>query len=233
MDQPTNDQLIGQLGVATGTFAAKIAEVSGAAMASDQQSQMAHLAYVEGVGKLSPLVVDQEEDLGFGLGTVSRRDSRPAITAIKMDRVGFEDLKMRFNMRVASQTEKSTETDVKVGSKTETEVSGGWLFARAKVKQTITADVRHNNKQTRNTDMSAEVEIEATLGRIEAPEGLQLMMDTANEFSRETNKLRMLVAQAKVKKLIQQIEDGEVDAEKLEAQGTGGGGKPGGKAGGG
>ena len=41
---------------------------------------------------LDPIVVEQTEDLGFGLGQIVRRDVRPAISAVEVPRLGLEKL---------------------------------------------------------------------------------------------------------------------------------------------
>lgn len=220
MDQPTNDQLLAQLGVGGSTFAAKLAEISGAVMRSDQASQIAHLEYLKAVAQLPNLVVDQTEELGFGLDPVSRHDERPAFTGVDMTRVGFTKVKQRYNMRIGSRTTAAAETDVKVGSETEVSASGGFLFSKASVKSTLTAEVRHNSKNTRDTDMSAELEIEADIDRLPSPEGLQMMSDSANEFSSKMNELRMKIAGAKVDRLIDQIDNGTADVDAMTAKGA-------------
>ena len=215
MDQPTNDQLIEQLAAGTGTFAAKMAEISTAAIKSDHEGQMLHLSYVQGVLAMPNIVMDQSEDIGFGLGTVARHDERAAITAVKVDRLGYETVDMDFSMTIGSHTEALKDTEVNAGSKTEASASGGMLWAKASVKQTISADVRHQDKQTRSTDMSASVDISAKLTRQDAPEGLMSMIDTANEFSRKMNEIRLTIAAAKADKIVQQIADGEIDPVSL------------------
>ena len=216
MDQPTNDQLIAQLGVGTGTFAAKMAEIAGAAMLSDQQGQMAHLAYLQGVSQLPPLLIEQTEDIGFGLGSLTRRDQRAAFTGVNLSRLAFESVDMDFNMRVGSHTEAATERGSTVKSDTEAEGSVGFLWFKARAKQTLSAEVRNNSKNTRSTDMSAEVNIRGRLSREEPPEGLMMMADTANEFSRRMNDLRMKIATAKIDSVIEKIENGEIDPMALE-----------------
>ena len=216
---PSNAQLIEQLNVGVGSFADRISEISTAAMVSDQESQMRHLGFLQGVLDMPNIVMDQSEDLGFGLGAVSRHDERAAITGIKVDRLGFEYVDMDFSMTVGSHTANESEKGSTVKTDTEIEASGKLLFWKARVKQNISAEVRHNNKNTRTTDMSAEVNIQAKLTRQSAPEGLSKMMDVANEFSRKVNDLRMKIATAKVDRLLQQIDDGQVDLEQLQEAG--------------
>ncbi|MCY4470785.1 MAG: DUF2589 domain-containing protein [Thiotrichales bacterium] len=219
MDLPTNDQLIEQLGIGTGTFAAKMAEVTNAGVKSDHDSQMLQLQFLQGVMALPPVVMEQREDVGFGIGEIARRDSRAAITAVNIDRLGYDSIEMDFAMTVGSHTQQLSDTEAKASSETKVGVQAGHsLFGKVTANQTLTGSVRHQTKNTRDTDMSGAVNIKARLSRQPTAEGLAGMNDTANEFSRRLNELRMKVALAKVDKLVQQIEDGEVDPVELSTQ---------------
>ena len=215
MEQPTNAQLIEQLGAGAGTFAARMAEIANGAIRTDHEGSMLHIEFLQNAAKAGNLVVIQSEDLGVGLGVVSRRDERSIVTAVRLDRLGFETVEMDFAMTVGAKTTAMKDTEVKVGSRTEASASGGYFFAKAGFKETLTADVRHQDKQTRDTDMSATINVRARMSRLEAPEGTQGMADVANEFTRRAAELRLRVALARVERRIQQIENGEVDAIEL------------------
>ena len=217
MDQPTNDALIQQLGAGAGTLAAKIAEIGGAVLLSDHENAVNHLTYLQTVAQLPNVVMEQREDLGFGLGEVSRRDERAAFTQVALDRMGYTEVEMAFSMRVQAKTSASKEHEAKVGSETTVEGSGGLPWMKVRAKQTVTAEYRHNSKQTRDTDMSASLEGTVRMARLPVPEGVAGMNDTANEFSRKVNELRMKVAGAKVDRMIEQIEAGTIDVDALEA----------------
>lgn len=219
MDQPTNAQLIDTLSAGSGTLAARMTEIQSAVSRADQQSQMGHLEYVKAVLAMPNIVVDQQEDLGFGLGSVSRHDERAAITGIQTDRLGATTVDIDFEMKVGSHTEASTQTDAKVGSQTEVSGNYGFLFAKGSFKSTLSAEVSHSNKQSRSTDMSARMSAQMHMERIPAAEGLAQMADCANEFSRKNNELRATIAGAIVDKLKQQIEDGEIDPFDMAKQG--------------
>ena len=221
MADPTNEQLIGQIDMGAGTFAARTAEIARSYMAADQEAQIAHVAYMQGVAKLPNIVVEQEEELGFGLGKISRRDERAAVTAVHADRFGMEDAEVTFAMTVGSHTEASKETDVNVKSETTASAGGGgFLVPKVNVKTTLSAEVRHNSKNTRTTDMSAELNCRMKMGRVAAPEGLIAMQDTANEFSRASNKLRMDIATAVLAGVKQRIIDGDIDPLALVQAGN-------------
>lgn len=218
-DQPTNEELIEQLGVASGTFAAKLGEISSSAMKSDQAGQMAHLSFLQGVAALPPLVVDQTEDIGFGLGELHRHDQRAAFTGVNLSRLAFETVDMKFSMRVGSHTEAMSSTGATGKSETTISGGGGFLWAKFNAKQTISAEIRHDSKQTRDTNMSASVDIDAHMAREKPAEGIAMMADAANEFSTRVNDLRMKIATAKVDQMIKQLDDGEIDGAKLSEQG--------------
>lgn len=216
MDQPTNDQLLQQLGVGAGTLGAKLTEIGTAIMVSDQDSQMRHLQFLQAVCALGPIVIEQVEDIGFGMGTVGRRDVNHPIVMINVDRLGYTTVKMSFNMAVGAKTNAESTTAGSVRSETEVEGSGGFLWIKMRVKQNITAEVSHESKQTRSTDMSGRIGVEAEMGRLPAPEGVSKATDRANAFSTKLNDLRMKVAQAKVDRMLERIENGEMTAEELD-----------------
>jgi len=220
MDQPTNNQLIDQLGAGAGTLAAKVSEMGTAVLLSDHEGAVLHLGYLQKVAALPNVVMEQREDIGFGLGEVARRDERAAFTQVNLDRMGYTEVEMAFSMRIAAKTSASSENEAKVGSETTVEVSGGLPWAKVRGKQTITAEFRHNSKQTRDTDMSASLEGTVKMARLPVSEGVAGMNDTANEFSRKLNELRLRIASAKVDRMIEQIESGEADVDALEAQGV-------------
>lgn len=215
MDQPTNQQLIEQLGAGAGTFAAKMAEISNAAIKTDHDGSMMQVQYLQAAAKAGNVVVVQSEDIGFGLGVVARRDERAIVTLVRLDRLGFESVDMEFAMTVGARTQAVKDTEAKVGSSTTVKASGGFLWMRASVDQTITADVRHQDKQTRDTDMSASINVKARMSRLEAPQGALAMADAANEFTRKLAELRLKVAEAKVNAMIEQLDNGEADAAEL------------------
>ena len=67
MEQPTNAQLIEQLGAGAGTFAAKMAEISNAAIKTDHDGSMMHVQYLQAAAKAGNVVVVQSEDIGLSL----------------------------------------------------------------------------------------------------------------------------------------------------------------------
>lgn len=213
MDLPTNDQLIGQLAAGSGTLGAKIVELGTAMADADVASQVNHLKnFIQPILKTPNVVQDQVESLPKPFDALTRHSELPAICALNGERFSFQEANFNFDMSVSSHTEETAKTDVSVGSTTE--ISGGWLFARA--KQTIRVDVSHSNSQTRSTDMTARMSMNLKMGREAIPEGLAKMIDTANEFSRVANEIRLKVATAKLNALQKQIEEDGVTPEMQE-----------------
>ena len=218
MEQPTNAELIDQLGVGTGTFAAKMAEIAGAVASSEYDLQMNHLKFLQTVIDLPNITMTQVEDIGFGLGKVGRHDERSAITTINLERPGFTRVEMDFDMTVGARTTAMTEKERTIKTDTELAGSAKVAFWRMSIKQNISAEMRQGSKQTRDTDMSAAVKIHAEIGRIPSPEGVNTMSDVANEFTRKLADLRLKIATAKVDKVVKQIEEGEINPVELSEQ---------------
>ena len=208
-DQPTNDQLVEQLGAGTGTFAAKLGEVSLAAMKADHQGQMDYVAYIQALSEIPNIRFDQVEALMGGFGELKRHAEIAVLPAVAEGRLGFDTVDMKFAMAIGSHTEAVKDTEVKAGMTAK--ASGGGLLWKAEVS--MSADVRHQDKQTRSTDMTASVNIDAHMKRQQMPEGLATMIDSANEFSRNANKINTMIAAAKLNQVEQAIQNGEFDPD--------------------
>lgn len=215
MEQPTNAELTEQLGATTGTFAAKLGEVSLSAMKADHQGQMDYVAYIQALSEIPNISFEQVESLMGGFGELKRHMEMPVLPAVAEGRLGFDTVDMDFNMAIGAHTThvKDTEGTVKTGA----EVSGGTLLWKAKV--TMSAEVRHQDKQTRATDMTASVNIKAHMKRQCLPEGIASVIDSAVEFSRNANEINKLITGAKVAQIKQSIESGEFDPDaEVEAK---------------
>ena len=199
-DHPSNDELIDQLARGSGTLAQKMVEVATTVQLADQAGQNGHLDYIRGILQAPNLVIDQTEDLGGKLGVVTRHDERPAISVVETERLALTEVGMEFDMTIGSHSESLAETDVDVKSDTEAEVSGGWIFGNARVKTTLSAEVRHKSRNTRRTDMTAEMSVTMHMRRLPTPEGLLKAIDAANEFSRMNNQLRLRALQDKLRR---------------------------------
>ena len=227
MEQPSNAELTEQLGATTGTFAAKLGEVSTSAMKADHQGQMDYVAYIQALSNIPNISFEQVEALMGGFGELRRHMEMPVLPAVAEGRLGFESVDMDFSMAIGAHTThvKDTEGTVKTGA----EASGGGLLWKAKV--TMSAEVRHQDKQTRATDMTASVNVKAGMRRQALPEGIASVVDSAIEFSRNANEINKMITGAKVAQIKDQIESGDFDPDAtVEAAsgpaGTGGGSQP-------
>ncbi|MCY4429452.1 MAG: DUF2589 domain-containing protein [Rhodospirillales bacterium] len=185
-----------------------------AAMQSDHASQMMYVDYIRSLAEMPNITIDQVESLMGGFGELRRHAEMAVLPAVAEGRLGFNDVKMVFDMTVGAHTSAVKDTEVKASSKTEVGVSGGFpLGPKITAKQTLSADVRHQNKQTRDTDMSASVHIEAGLGRQAPPEGVSRMIDDATEFSRNCNEINKMITGAKIAEIKGKIESGDFDPD--------------------
>ena len=213
-EHPTNEALVEQLGAGTGTFAAKLGEVSLAAMRSDHQGQMDYVSYIQALSEIPNIRFDQVEALMGGFGELKRHAEIAVLPAVAEGRLGFDSVDMEFNMAIGSHTEAVKDTEVKAGMTAK--ASGGALLWKAEVS--MSADVRHQDKQTRSTDMTASVQIKACMRRQAMPEGLATAIDGANEFSRNANQINTMIAAAKLDQIKTRIQEGDFDPDAEVAE---------------
>ncbi|MDE2706120.1 MAG: DUF2589 domain-containing protein [Gemmatimonadota bacterium] len=207
-NNPSNQELVQTLAMGAGTLGAKIVEIGTSMSRSDQQLQTQHLQdFVQPLLKAPNVVFDQVEAMPGDFDDLVRHSETPAIAAVNAERFAFQEATFDFDMSIGSHTEVKSATDVKIHS--ETEIKAGW--GPFSFKQSISADISHNNSQSRSTDMTARMRMSAKMGRESIPEGLAKAIDQANEFSRVANQIRLQIAGAKVAQIQQQIADGNAE----------------------
>ena len=207
VNNPSNAELVQNMAMGAGTLGAKIVELGTSLAVADQQGQIQHLAdFIQPLLREPPVTFEQVESMPGDIGDLTRSSQDPAIAMVNAERFAFQEADFEFDMSIGSHTEVSSETDVKVHS--ETEIKAGW--GPVGFKQSISADISHNDKQTRTTDMTAKLHMSLKMGRENIPEGLAKAIDRANEFSRVCNQLRLQYAGVEVTKAQEQITGGEV-----------------------
>ena len=215
MQHPTNEQLVDNLSSASGTLGAKMVEIGNAIAESDVQQQVGHLAnFIQPILEAPNLRMLQVEGMPEPFKPLERLIENPAILGVNGERIGWDEVEFEFDMTVSSHTEHKTETGVESGM--EAHASGGWGPVSAGVSMSV--DVSHKDEQTRTTDMSARMHIKGKMVRQPLPEGLAAMIDTATEFSKTCNKLRLDIATAQVAQMREQMANEGVPAiEPAEA----------------
>ena len=202
MQHPTNEQLVDNLTSASGTIGAKMVEIGNAIAESDVKQQVAHLGnFIQPLLESPNIKMVQVEGLPEPFKPLERQIEAPAILGVNPERIGWDEVTFDFDMTVSSHTEHVKETGVESG--VEVNASGGW--GPVSVGVSMSVDVSHNDKQTRSTDMSARMKIHGRMCRQPLPEGLAMLIDTAAEFSKTCNKLRLDIASAQVAQIREQI----------------------------
>lgn len=209
VNNPSNAELVQNMAMGAGTLGAKIVELGTSLAVADQQGQIQHLSdFIQPLLETPPVTFEQVESMPGDFEDLTRSSQNPAISMVNAERFAFQEADFEFDMAIGSHTEVSSETDVKIHS--ETEIKAGW--GPVGFKQSISADISHNDKQTRSTDMTAKLHMSLKMGRENIPEGLAKAIDMGNEFSRVCNQLRLQIAGAEITKMQQQIQDGGAEA---------------------
>lgn len=207
MDQPTNNELLEQLGVGAGTLAARMNEIADAVARSDAAANLTHAQTVQAFAKLPNLVMTQEQDMGEDLGKLSYRDEAPALAVENHERIAYDSVEVEWDMKVTAHTGHQTELGGKEAVGAEVEAGVGLPFAgHVNVKATMSAELTHSDKQTRDTDMSARIRCKAAFKRQPPAPGLVAMIDRASRFADTCNELRLKAAVAKLSRLNAEVE---------------------------